>query len=168
MTFFYSMSPIKVNLILKLICWKPFLLQPGCSKILAHAHTKNCLNFFSTRLLFKVIFCFVFIFSATRIGFKHFNSFIYSPTLTSIMTTGKTIALPRWAFAGKVMSLLFNILSRLVIIFLPRNKCLLISWLQSPSAVSDFWCESCMDVWIHVWMWELDYKESWVLKSWCF
>ena len=45
------------------------------------------------------------------------------------------IALPRWAFAGKVMFLLFNILSRLVIIFLPRNKCLLISWLQSPSAV---------------------------------
>ena len=51
------------------------------------------------------------------------------------MTTGKTIALPRWTFAGKVMSLLLNMLSRLVITFLPRNKCLLISWLQSPSAV---------------------------------
>ena len=50
------------------------------------------------------------------------------------MTTGKTIALTRWTFAGKVMSLLFNILSRLVIAFLPRSK-LLISWLQSPSAV---------------------------------
>ena len=51
------------------------------------------------------------------------------------MTTGKTIALTRWTFVGKVMSLLFNILSRLVIIFLPRSKRLLISWLQSPSAV---------------------------------
>ena len=51
------------------------------------------------------------------------------------MTTGKTIALPRRTFVGKVMSLLLNILSRLVITFLPRSKCLLISWLQSPSAV---------------------------------
>ena len=51
------------------------------------------------------------------------------------MTTGKTIALTRRTFVGKVMSLLFNILSRLVITFLPRSKHLLISWLQSPSAV---------------------------------
>ena len=51
------------------------------------------------------------------------------------MTTGKIIALTRWTFVGKVMSLLFNILSRLVITFLPRSKHLLISWLQSPSAV---------------------------------
>uniref|UniRef100_A0AC11EGW2 Uncharacterized protein n=1 Tax=Ovis aries TaxID=9940 RepID=A0AC11EGW2_SHEEP len=51
------------------------------------------------------------------------------------MTTGKTIALTRWTFVGKVMSLLFNMLSRLVIIFLARSKRLLISWLQSPSAV---------------------------------
>ena len=51
------------------------------------------------------------------------------------MTTGKTIALTRWTFVGKVMSLLFNILSRLVITFFPRSKYLLISWLQSPSAV---------------------------------
>ena len=51
------------------------------------------------------------------------------------MTTGKTIALIRWTFVDKVMSLLFNMLSRLVIIFLPRSKRLLISWLQSPSAV---------------------------------
>ena len=51
------------------------------------------------------------------------------------MTTGKTIALTRWTFVGKVMSLLFNMLSRLVIAFLSRSKCLLISWLQSPSAV---------------------------------
>ena len=51
------------------------------------------------------------------------------------MTTGKTIAWTRWTFVGKVMSLLFNMLSRLVITFLPRSKRLLISWLQSPSAV---------------------------------
>ena len=51
------------------------------------------------------------------------------------MTTGKTIALARWTFVGKVMSLLFNMLSRLVISFLPTSKYLLISWLQSPSAV---------------------------------
>ena len=53
----------------------------------------------------------------------------------SYMTTGKIIALTRWTFVGKVMSLLLNMLSRLVITFLPRSKCLLISWLQSPSAV---------------------------------
>ena len=51
------------------------------------------------------------------------------------MTTGKTIALTRWTFVSKVMSLLFNRLSRLVIDFLPRRKHLLISWLQSPYAV---------------------------------
>ena len=71
--------------------------------------------------------------------FKSINSsvlsFLYSLTLTSIHDTGKTIALTRQTFVGKVMSLLFNMLSRLVITFLPRNKCLLISWLQPPSAV---------------------------------
>ena len=51
------------------------------------------------------------------------------------MTTGKTIALTRQTFVSKVMSLLFNMLSRLVITFLSKSKCLLISWLQSPSAV---------------------------------
>ena len=52
------------------------------------------------------------------------------------MTTGETIALTRWIFVGKVMSLLFNMVPRLAIAFLPRSKRLLISWLQSPSAVS--------------------------------
>ena len=51
------------------------------------------------------------------------------------MTTGKTIALTRQTFVGRVISLLFNMLSRLVIAFLPRSKCLLISWVQLPSAV---------------------------------
>ena len=70
--------------------------------------------------------------------FRSINSlalrFLYGPTLTSYMTTRKTIALTRWTFVSKVMSLLFNMLSRLVIAFLPRSKHLLISWLQSPSA----------------------------------
>ena len=52
------------------------------------------------------------------------------------MTTAKTIALTRWIFGGKVMFLLFSMLFRFVIAFLPRSKCLLISWLQSPSAVT--------------------------------
>ena len=56
------------------------------------------------------------------------------------MTTQKTIALTVWTFVGKVMSLLFNILSRFVIAFLPRNKCLLISWLQSPSEQLSSFC----------------------------
>ena len=71
--------------------------------------------------------------------FKSINSsvlsLLHSLTLTSYMTTGKTIALTSWTFVGKVMSLLFNMLSRLVVTFLSRSKRLLISWLQSPSAV---------------------------------
>ena len=71
--------------------------------------------------------------------FKSINSsglsFLYSPDLTSIMTTGQTTALDRWTFVGKVMSLLFSMLSRLIITFLPKSKRLLISWLQSSSAV---------------------------------
>ena len=76
------------------------------------------------------------VFSNTQ--FKSINSsalsFLYGPTLTSIHDYWKTIALTRWTFVGKVMSLLFNMLSRLVVAFLPRSKSLLISWLQSPSA----------------------------------
>ena len=62
-------------------------------------------------------------------------SFLYSPTLTSIHDYWKTIALARQTFVGKVMSLLFNMLSRLVLAFLPRSKHLLVLWLKSPSAV---------------------------------
>ena len=62
-------------------------------------------------------------------------SFLYSPTLTSIYDYWNTIVLTRWTFVGKVMSLLFNMLSRLVIAFHPRSKRLLISWLESSSAV---------------------------------
>ena len=69
--------------------------------------------------------------------FKSINSwalsFLHNPTLTSIRDHWKTIALTRWTFVGKVISLLFNMLSRLAITVLPRSKRLLISWLQSPS-----------------------------------
>ena len=77
--------------------------------------------------------------SSPTLQFKSINSsalsFLYSPTLTSIHDYWKTIALTRQTFVGKVMSQLFNMLSRLVIIFLSGSKRLLISWLQSPSAV---------------------------------
>ena len=71
--------------------------------------------------------------------FKSINSsalsLLHSPTLNPYVTTGKTIALTRWTFVSKVMSLLLNTLSRWVLTFLPRSKRLLISWLHSPSAV---------------------------------
>ena len=77
--------------------------------------------------------------SSSTPQFKSINysalSFLYSPTLTSMHDYWRTIALTRQTFAGKVMSLLFNMLSRLVITFLSRSKHLLISWPQSPSAV---------------------------------
>ena len=63
------------------------------------------------------------------------SAFFIVQLLHPYMTTGKTIALTRRTFVGKVMSLVFNMLSRLVITFLPRSKCFLISWLQSPSAL---------------------------------
>ena len=146
------------------------------------------------------------------------------------MTTGKTIALTRWTFVGKVTSLLFIVLSRFVIAFLPRSKHLLISWLQSPiysdfgaqktksvivspsmchevmrldamlfffwmlsfkptfsltsftfskrlfsssllsaiKVVSSAYLRLLIFVWMDVWIWELDYKESWAPKNWCF
>ena len=78
--------------------------------------------------------------SSPTLQFKSINSlalsFLYSPTLTSIHDHWKTIALTRQTFVGNVMSLLFNMLSRLVITFLPRSKHLLISCLHSPYAVS--------------------------------
>ena len=71
--------------------------------------------------------------------FKSINSsvlsFLYGPTLTSIHANSKSISLTIWTLVGKVMSLLFNMLSSLVIAFLPKSKHLFISWLQSPSAV---------------------------------
>ena len=77
------------------------------------------------------------VFSNTTVQKHQFFSTVFFIVQLShpYMITGKTIVLTRQTFVGKVMSLLFNMLSRLVIAFLPRSKCLLISWLQSPSAV---------------------------------
>ena len=90
-------------------CWDLFAVQGTLKSLLQHHSSKasilRCSAFFTVQL-------------------SH-----------PYMTTGKTIALTRWNFVGKVMSLLFNMLSRLVIAFLPRSRRLLISWLQSPSAV---------------------------------
>ena len=72
---------------------------------------------------------------SSKASFLWHSAFFIVQLSYPYMTAGKTIALTRWTFAGKLMSLLFNMLSRLVITFLPRSKCLLISWLQSPSAV---------------------------------
>ena len=72
---------------------------------------------------------------SSKASILRFSAFFTVQLSYPYMTTGKTIALTRWTFVGKVISLLFNMLSRLVITFLPRSKHLLISWLQSPSAV---------------------------------
>ena len=72
---------------------------------------------------------------SSKASILHCSDFFIVQLSHPYMTTGKIIALTRWPFVGKVMSLLFNLLSSLVITFLPRSKHLLISWLQSPSAV---------------------------------
>ena len=72
---------------------------------------------------------------SSKVSILQCSAFFIVQLSHQYMTTGKTIALTRLTFVGKVMSLLLNMLSRLVITFLPRSMCLLISWLQSPSAV---------------------------------
>ena len=72
---------------------------------------------------------------SSKASILQLSAFFTVQLLRPYMATGKTMALTRWTFVDKVMSLLFNMLSRLVITFLPRSKHLLISWLQSPSAV---------------------------------
>ena len=72
---------------------------------------------------------------SSKASIPQYSAFFIVQLSHPYMTTGKTIGLMRWTFVGKVMSLLFNMLSRLVITFLPRSKHLLISWLQSPAAV---------------------------------
>ena len=72
---------------------------------------------------------------SSKASIPHHSAFFIVQLLHPYMTTGKTVALTRWTFVSKIMSLLFDMLSRMVIAFLPRSKQLLISWLQSPSAV---------------------------------
>ena len=90
--------------------WSDFLAVRGTLKSLLQHHSSKA----------SILWC---------------SAFFRVQLLHSYMIIGKAIALTRWTFVGKVMSLLFNMLSRLVITFLQRSKCLLISWLQSPSAV---------------------------------
>ena len=73
---------------------------------------------------------------SSKASILRYSAFFIVQLSHPYMTTGKTIALTRWTFVGRIMSLLFNMLSRLVIIFLPRSKHLLMSWQQSPSAVN--------------------------------
>ena len=94
--------------------WLDLLADQGTRKSLVQYHSSKT----------TILWCSAFFIVTT----------LYSPTHL-YMTTGKTIDLARWTFVGKVMPLLFNMLSGLVITFLPRSKRLLISWLQSPSAV---------------------------------
>ena len=75
------------------------------------------------------------LYHSSKASILWYSAFLMVQLSHPYMTNGKTIALIRRTFASKVMFLLFNMLSRLVITFLPRSKCLLISWLQSPSAV---------------------------------
>ena len=109
-SFSFSISPSNEHpgLISFRMDWLDLLASKGLSRVLQHHSSKasilRCSAFFIVQLSHPYI------------------------------TTGKTIALARRTFVGKVMALVFNMLSRLVITFLPRNKCLLISWLQSPSA----------------------------------
>ena len=72
---------------------------------------------------------------SSKVSILRHSAFFMVQLSHPYMPTGKTIALTRWTFVGKVMCPLFNMLSRLVIAFLPRNRCLLISWMQSPYAV---------------------------------
>ena len=102
-------------------------------------------------------------------------SFLYTLTLSSILSTGKTIALTRWTFVGKVMSLLFNMLSRLAITFLPRSKNLLISAITIYSEFGApqnkvchcFHCFPILDVMILV-FWMLSFKPTFSLSSFNF
>ena len=111
-SFSFSISPSKVHpgLILFRMDWLDLLAVQGTLKSLLQHHSSKA----------SILWCSVFF----TVQLSH-----------PYMTTEETIALTRWTFVGKVMSLLLNMLSRLVITFLPRSKRLLISWLQSPSAL---------------------------------
>ena len=111
-SFSFSISPLNEysGLISFRMDWLDLLAVQGTLKSLLQHHSSKA----------SILWCSVF--------------FIVQLSHT-FMITGKTIALTRWAFVGQVMSLLFNMLSRLFITFLPRSKPLLISWLQSPSVV---------------------------------
>ena len=108
---------------------------------LQHQSLKECLGLISCRIDWFVLLTVQWTLEillqhhSSKASILQGSAFFMVQLSHPCMTTGKAIALTRWTFVGKVMSLLFNMLSRLVIAFLPRNKHLLISWLQSQSAV---------------------------------
>ena len=109
-SFSFSISPSNSGLISFRIDWLDLLAVQGTLKSLLQHHS-------------------------SKASIQQHSAFFIVQLSYPCMTTGKTIALTRWTFVGKVMSLLFNMLSRLIIAFLTRSKHLLISWQQLPSAV---------------------------------
>ena len=116
-----------------------------CSKHWSFNFSINPSNEYSGRISFRMDWLYLLAVQRTlksllqhhssKASILYHSAFFIVQLSHPYMTTGKTIALTRQTFVGKVMSLLFNMLSRLVITFLPRSKCLLISWLQPPPAV---------------------------------
>ena len=122
MDFSFSISPSNEHpgLISLKMDWMDLLAVQGTLKsLLQHRSSKS--SIFGTQLSSQ--------------SNSHSSHSVTTLTPTYIHDPGKSIALTKWTFVGKVMSLLFNMLSSFVIAFLPRSKCLVISWLQSPSAV---------------------------------
>ena len=120
------------------------VLHIRCPKYWSFSFSIGPSNEYSGLISFRMDWLDLLAVQGTLKSLQHHNSkasilqcsaFFIIQLLHPYMTTGKAIALTRQTFVGRVMSLLFNMLSRLVITFLPRSKCLLISWLQSPSAV---------------------------------
>ena len=124
---------------------KELVLHIRCPKCWSFSFSINTSNEYSGLISFRIDWFDLFAVQGTFKSFFQYHSSKASILRHSVffivqlshpyMTLGKTIALTRWTFVGKVMSLVFNMLSRVVIAFLPRSKCLLISWLPSPSAV---------------------------------
>ena len=120
-------------------------LFPSCGQSIGVSFSNGLSNEYSGLISFRINgLDFLSVQGTLKSLFQHHNlkasvlwcsAFFMVQLSHPYMTTGKTIVLTIWTFVGKVMSLLFNILSRLVIAFLPRNKHLLISWLKSPSSV---------------------------------
>ena len=131
-SFSFSIIPSKEHpgLISFRMDWLGLLAVQGILKSLQHHSSKASILWHSAFFTVQLSHPYM-----TPSGKEYINAIYCHPDYLTYMTTGKTIVLTRWTFVGKVISLLLNMLSRLVITFLPRSKHLLISWLQSPSAV---------------------------------
>ena len=112
--------------LLKLMCWVGDVISSSIVTFTSHLQSSPASESFPMSQLQH---------HSSKASVLQCSAFFIVQLSHPYMTTGKTVPLIRWTFVGKVMALLFNMLSRLVITFLPRSKHLLISWLQSPSAV---------------------------------